>query len=236
MHNDLLQTSMTLSATVFYLIHNKSVLSKLQNQVRGTFATFEEIRSGSKLNSLQLLRACIDETLRMAPPVPSHLPREILSGGMIIDGHHLPAGTVVGVAPWSIHHNPEYFPDPFRYHPNRWLVEETPTSTSAQEKRDSVAHAKSASCAFSLGSRGCIGVRLAYLEISLALCALLWVYDISEAEEEGKSDQRRRQKSMGQRHEDIRGMEGMYQLWDHFVADRIGPTAQLQRRGGIDCL
>jgi cytochrome P450 len=41
-----------------------------------------------------------------------------------------------------------------------------------------VARARSAFAAFGLGLRGCIGENLAYMELSLALARMLWLYDI----------------------------------------------------------
>jgi hypothetical protein len=38
----------------------------LTDEIREAFADVEEIRGGAKLNSLVYVRACIDETLRLA--------------------------------------------------------------------------------------------------------------------------------------------------------------------------
>jgi hypothetical protein len=66
-------TSITLIAAFFYLLKNPRVLKKLTDEIREAFADVEEIRSRAKLNSLVYLRTSIDETLRLAPLVPTHL-------------------------------------------------------------------------------------------------------------------------------------------------------------------
>lgn len=87
-------TSTALTAAVFYLVHNPRVLEKLTREVRHAFNDVEEIRSGPTLAKLQYVRACIDEAMRLSPSVGGILPRQILHGGMEVDGHKLPEGTV----------------------------------------------------------------------------------------------------------------------------------------------
>lgn len=159
--------------------------------------------------------------MRMATPVPSHLPREVMAGGIEIDEYHFPAGTVVGVAPWAIHHNTQYYPEPFEFNPDRWIV------TNGNE--ESVGIARSAFCPFGIGPRGCAGKRVAYLELNLVLATLLWTYDMKLADP--GVDVAKRVRGDGKlRHRDVRDRKDVYQLWDHFVADREGPVIQLKRR------
>jgi cytochrome P450 len=161
-------SSTTLAGTFSYLTHNASVLEKLSKEIRATFKDVEEIRSGSQLNSCVYLRVCIDETLRFSPPVGGYLPREVLAGGMTIDGHHLPEGTVVGCAAYAIHHNAAYFSDSFEYQPERWL----------KSSKEELERQQSAFCPFSLGPRGCIGRNMAYMELMTAVARAVWLYDL----------------------------------------------------------
>ena len=45
------------------------------------------------------------------------LPRETLLGGLKIDGEWFPPGIDLGVPACTLHHNAEYFPDPFEFRP-----------------------------------------------------------------------------------------------------------------------
>ena len=208
----------TISAAYFYLLHNPDTLRKAESEVRSTFADLSEIKGGPKLNSCVYLQACIDETLRRAPPVPSALPRQVLPGGAEIDGQRVPAGTVVGVSAYAIHHDSTYFPEPMRFVPERWIPDATTGVT-----RESVSRARRAFCAFSLGSRGCLGKALGYLEVKTALAYLLFEYDVREAEDE-------RIGGGWPGLEEGRHRPDEYQLEECFGVDRKGPVVQFRKR------
>ncbi len=166
-------SSITMAAAFFYLTRRPKILAKLQHELRTTFSDVQEIYSGPHLNSCHYLRAVIDETLRMCPPVASDLPREVMAGGMEIDGQHYPAGAIVGTSAYAIHHSEECFADPFIFRPERWIV-----NSEQGVSAESVAAARAAFCPFSLGSRGCIGKPMAYAELSIALGRVFYLYDV----------------------------------------------------------
>jgi len=211
-------SSTTLSAIFFYLVHHPHVLKKLTSEIRSTFNDVEEIRTGATLNSLTYLRACIDETLRMSPPVAGLLARRVLPGGLDVDGYHLSEGIEVGTSSYAIHHTEEYFPAPFTFRPERWIVDEAAGITA-----ESVALAQSAFCPFSLGSRGCIGRGLAYVELSLAIARALFLYDVRQAvgDQTGEGDP-----ALGWG----RRLRGEYQIRDRFIAVRDGPILEFKPR------
>lgn len=165
-------SSVALSSTLFYLTHNPETAKRLVREVRAAFSNIEDIRPGSKLNSCQYLRACLDEAMRLSSP-SSTLPRKVLSGGIQVDGHLFPENTVVGVNHYSIHHVPEYYPEPFAYKPSRWIVD--PANGVTQE---SVDLARSAFCPFSIGPRACIARNMAYMELTLILGRIIYMYDM----------------------------------------------------------
>ena len=107
---------LAVAATIFYLVRDPAALSKLTKEVRAAFAGLDDIRN-PKLSALPYLGACIDETMRMCPPKASTLPREILTGGMMIDGHHIPEGVEVGTAIYVLHHDERIYPSPWHYRP-----------------------------------------------------------------------------------------------------------------------
>lgn len=206
-----------ISAAIFYFLHYPATLRKAVFEVRATFTDTSEIKIGPKLNGCVYLQACIDETLRRAPPVPSILPRHVLPGGIEIDGERIPSGIDVGVPSYAIHHDPEYYPEPWSFVPERWIPDEKTGVT-----QESVNQAKRAFCPFSLGSRGCLGKALGNLEVKIALALILFQFDIQEATDE----------RIGGGHSDLeegRHRPDEYQLEECFGVDRDGPVVQFRR-------
>jgi cytochrome P450 len=220
-------TSTTLTATIFYLLHNPDVLSTLTHEIRSSFSNIEEIRSGPQLNSCIYLRACIDEALRMSPPVGAVLPRCVLPGGLEVLGHKLPAGVGVGVPIYAIHHHVDFVPEPFAYNPSRWIIDDkrqkNSTHVASNESLDAL---HSVFNPFSLGSRGCIGRPMAYLELSLTLARLVWSCDMRLAPgDEGRIGGGNADLGIG------RERPGEFQMRDIFVSEKEGPLAQFRSRG-----
>lgn len=155
--------------------------------------------------------------MRLSPPVPNTLPRQVLRGGLILDGQQIPEGIVVATPHYTLHHNAEYFPEPFEYRPERWIVD--PPRVTEQD----VAVAHSAFCPFSIGPRSCIGRGMAYMELRTTLARTLFLYDMRLAPgttlgEGGPDLERGRQRA------------GEYQLKDTFTSMRDGPMVEFRLR------
>lgn len=67
-------TATLLSGLTYLLLKHPRVLQKLVNEIRTRFQSEEEIDYAG-VNSLDYMLACIDETFRLYPPVPSALLR-----------------------------------------------------------------------------------------------------------------------------------------------------------------
>jgi cytochrome P450 len=73
-------TATALSGLVARLIWKPSCYEKLTKEIRAAFATEAEITFKSVMN-LTYMNACIEETLRVHPPVPAGPPRIVPPGG-----------------------------------------------------------------------------------------------------------------------------------------------------------
>lgn len=243
-------TSLTLAATFFYLVHNPRVMEALIEEVRSACSSgdMDQI-SPSQLIGLPYLRAVVDETLRLSPPVPSLLPREVLKGGMNIDGNYIPEGTIVGVSAYAIHRNPEYFPEPDKFHPERWVATDVDSGNSLSSEvrtQHSVSIARQAFVSFSQGTRGCIGRQLAYYELHTALALILHRFEIRLARDpftqkpmmdstdwrEGLTDVMDPKVAEEDKKEcrRERQTEEQFQLFDRFLSDRNGPMIEFRER------
>jgi cytochrome P450 len=212
-------TACVLSGCIFHLLHNPETLNRLTKDIRAQFDTVEDIRpSNPTLGSLSYLRACIDETMRMSPPALGPLPRKVQPGGAIIDGKFYPAGVEVAVTTYALHHREENFPDSFCFRPERWIVQ---TETGVSE--GDVAAAQAAFAPFSIGTRGCIGKNLAYVELTTAVARLLWQFDIKLVQTELAGEGKVAQGWGRRRNSD-------YQMADFFIAERDGPLVAFRDR------
>ncbi|CZR70108.1 related to cytochrome P450 67 [Phialocephala subalpina] len=207
---------LTLSACVFYLLDNPHTLQHLMKEIRDSFPSMEEIQS-PKLASLPYLHACIEETLRMNPPKASSLPREVLKGGLTIDGEFIPKGITVGTPLYVLHHDPTVFPDPWSFKPERWVV-----SPSQGNTAEMVAGAKAACAPFLVGPMNCIGKNMSYIALKLALAHLLFSNDLRVCGElsGGGSDVA----------EEGRQRKNEYQMRDWILGFRDGPMVEIKTR------
>lgn len=73
----------------FLLLTNPAAMAKLTAEIRGAFKSESDIDFAS-VSTLPYLLACLDEALRMYPPVPAGLPRVVPKGGASIAGHYVP--------------------------------------------------------------------------------------------------------------------------------------------------
>lgn len=203
-------TSTSLAATFFYLTRpeNAPATAKLVAELKRTFSNVKDIRNGSKLNECVYLRACLDEAMRLSPPLPGPLPRTVLPGGTIIDGHLIPAGTGVAVSVYALHQNPLYFPQPEKFLPERWLAPE-------------IAEQQSAFMAFSTGTRVCLGKNMAYAEMCTVIARAFWLFAFEAV---GPSGGRGKVEFGGE------GRDGFFELRDFLMAENDGPVLRVSKR------
>ncbi|KAF4980974.1 hypothetical protein FZEAL_3131 [Fusarium zealandicum] len=213
-------TAISTAAAFFYLSRNPEVQGKLAKEITSAFSSADEIKSGTTLHSCRYLKAFIEETLRMSPPVPADLSREVEKGGIVVDGQYIPEGIKVSTVSYCMHHNPEFYPEPFKFRPERWIVDENDKTGASAE---SVALAQSAYMPFSAGPRGCIGKNLAYLEMNLVLAKIIYNFEIRRDPTSNLG---------GGSPEAVEGRRTVdqYQLYDIFVGIRDGPMVQLSKR------
>ena len=216
-------TSTAMAATLFYLVRHPHALKKVTEEIRAKFDDVEAICHGPALGSCTYLRACIDEAMRLSPSVGGILPREVLPGGITVEGENIPAGTVIGTPHYTIHHNDAYYPSPFDYVPERWLVGAINPLSGRPTTEEEVALAQSAFCPFSIGPRGCIGKGLAYVEMTNTLARTMYLYDMRKAvgivdPGEGKPG-----------NEWGRHRPGEFQLVDTFTSAKNGPMVEFRK-------
>jgi cytochrome P450 len=84
-------TATSLCGLTYYLLKNPTKLARLQKEIRATFSSLDDMHI-TELAQLPYLQACIDEGLRIYPPVSIGLHRNTPRGGAMVAGHWVPGG------------------------------------------------------------------------------------------------------------------------------------------------
>ncbi|CAI7590979.1 unnamed protein product [Penicillium glandicola] len=159
-------TATALSGLLYQLLMMPEKMKILVEEVRGRFEKDSDIDMRA-LEHMTYLNACVEEGLRVYPPVPGGLPRVTPSEGLLVCGEHIPGKTAVSVNHWATYRNAQNFRLPNQFIPERWIGDEFATDN------------KAAFQPFSFGPRNCIGKNLAYHEIRLILAKVLYNFDFS---------------------------------------------------------
>lgn len=211
-------TAISLSGIFFYLTGDSWRYQKLVNEILTTFDAVEDIVHGPKLLGCKYLKACVDEGMRLTPPGPSEVPREVLPGGIQIKGEYYPARTIVSTVNWATSRNQEVYGDPEVFRPERWIVDSSTGVTQEEVSRIRVNFHP-----FLTGPGNCIGKNLATMEILIIVARTLFRFDVQRvpgstlgcgAPELGWGARDRRQ----------------LQLGDAYLSLRHGPEVQFRKR------
>ncbi|RDA88257.1 hypothetical protein CP532_0364 [Ophiocordyceps camponoti-leonardi (nom. inval.)] len=162
-------TATALSGLLYFLSEDAERCRLVMSEVRSGFASRDEIGIRDCL-SLQYLCACVEETLRLYPPVADLPPR--VSPGAIVGGQYVPAGTRIFVSLPATFRNPAHFKDASSFRPERWLPKSHPLYDAAFDNDNRLAVRP-----FSYGSRDCLGQSLAYAEMRLIAARFLFAFD-----------------------------------------------------------
>jgi len=108
-------------------------------------------------DSEEYLTATIQETLRRRPVLPNNAPR-LVKQPVTIGGWEYPTGVCVVANAYLVHHDPDIYPDPYAFRPERFLEEQPGTYTWIP---------------FGGGRRRCLGASFALVEMKIVLSAIL---------------------------------------------------------------
>ncbi|MBI5513706.1 MAG: cytochrome P450 [Deltaproteobacteria bacterium] len=112
----------------------------------------EEVTGAEDPQRLPYLDAVLKEVLRMRPVIPAVGRR--LSAPLTLRGRHYPTGTLLVPSSYLVHHNPEVYPDPKVFRPERFLDRKSDPYTFFP---------------FGGGVRRCLGMAFAQFEMKVVL-------------------------------------------------------------------
>lgn len=91
-------TATLLTATTYFLLTNPVYYEKVVSEVRSSFSNARDITLVS-VSKLSWMLACLKESNRMFPVVPSWLPRRLVKGNAVIAGDVVPEGVSAPIQP-----------------------------------------------------------------------------------------------------------------------------------------
>ncbi|ODM94629.1 Cytochrome P450 4C1 [Orchesella cincta] len=163
-------TATTLQFLMFLLALYPEEQAKCREEVDKVFEDVSLCPNGElshdALASLKHLERCIFETLRIFSVV-FLIARKLETPLTIDDQLELPVGTNVLIFLQGIQTNPEYYPDPLQFKPERFLVE------------NSQGRSQYAYLPFSAGPRNCIGFKFGLMEVKVLASWILRHFLIS---------------------------------------------------------
>ena len=152
--------SVTMAWATYYILRHPTIKERLITELKAIDGPL----TYSSLNKIKLLEGILNEVLRMHPPIGVAMPRDVPTGGAEICGIYVPGGTSVGVPAFTIGRNPEVYPNPNTWDPDRWLTAD--------------ANMKTCFLGWGAGSRKCIGINLAMMFMSKLIGELFLRYDL----------------------------------------------------------
>lgn len=149
-------TAVLMSWTWMLLSQNPGIEAKLHEELDRVLesrpATLDDV------DKLVYTRYVVTEAMRLYPPAYG-FGRQAIEDNTV-GPYRVRKGTIIGLSPFIMHRQPEWYPNPDSFDPDRWTPER------------SAGLPKFAYCPFGGGTRKCIGDQFAWMEATLILATI----------------------------------------------------------------
>jgi cytochrome P450 len=149
-------TANALTWTWYLLSQHADVEARLHEEIDSALGG--SLPTAGDVARLPYIEMVFAESMRLYPPAWT-LGRRVLTD-YPIGPYTVPANAIVLMSPWVMHHDSRFFPDPFKFDPERWTPE-------ARESRPKFSYFP-----FGGGPRVCIGEQFAWMEGALLIATL----------------------------------------------------------------
>ncbi|EAT39034.1 AAEL009133-PA [Aedes aegypti] len=163
----------TSRTTMSYCLYELSLNQEVQNRARKCIQSAVAKHDGLNYEALMdmpYLEQCINESLRKYPPISNALRSTTKDYAVPGTEVILKKGTDVIVPIYAIHHDPEYYPDPELFDPDRFSADQC-----AKRKPFTF-------MPFGEGPRMCVASRFGMMETKIGLAAMLMSFRFSKCE------------------------------------------------------
>jgi cytochrome P450 len=156
-------TVTTLKWAFLYLILNPDVQEKIFKEIQSVIGSDKKPQLTDKVN-MPYTQAAINEIQRMGNIVPINLVHTVFQDTQV-GKYRIPEGVVVIPQISSVHMDADYFPDPDKFDPKRYLDSDEKSITKIDQL-----------VPFSMGKRICLGESLAKMELFLIITSMVQRY------------------------------------------------------------
>lgn len=156
----------TLRWFLLYMAREQHVQQRLQEELRGLSAK----PTLAELEPIVFLRACLSEVQRIRSVVPLGIPHGV-ERDLTVGDYFVQRGSMVLVLQWAIHMNPEVWPEPEQFRPERFINADGEYVAPAQF------------IPFQTGKRMCPGDELARMVLTLFAGRILSRFHVQIEEE-----------------------------------------------------
>ncbi|CAL1289564.1 unnamed protein product [Larinioides sclopetarius] len=164
-------TASTLSYVSYLLALHPEIQTKLYVELREILQSTKGELTYEALQEMKYLDNVISESMRLYPAV-TRLERMTVSDCKLGNsGITVPKGMIVTIPIYAIQRDPNLFPDPEKFDPDRFTPEE-------RAKRDPCAFMP-----FGAGPRNCVGMRFALMEVKVCLAYVIANFKIMRCPE-----------------------------------------------------
>jgi cytochrome P450 len=160
-------TANALTWTLYLLSQNPSVESKLYEELCSILGNNNSNNSNNgkyriptieDVSKLEYTEKVFRESMRLYPPAWT-IGRQVISDYKV-DKYIMPAGSIILMSQYVMHHNPRYFSDPDSFNPDRW----------SKEMKSNLP--RFSYFPFGGGIRGCVGEPFAWIEGILVIATI----------------------------------------------------------------
>ncbi|KAF2183530.1 cytochrome P450 [Zopfia rhizophila CBS 207.26] len=151
-------TAFALNIAAFHIINTPRIYERLHAELVNALPNRADLEL-TELEKLSYLKACIMEAVRMSYGLSARNPRTH-NKPLQYKQYTIPAGTCIAMTIPDVSHDEEIFPESRTYIPERWLGE--------PKTRDGIPLERFM-VSFGRGTRSCLGINLAWVELYLTL-------------------------------------------------------------------
>nr|XP_028600101.1 cytochrome P450 4V2-like [Podarcis muralis] len=167
-------TTAAMNWCIYLLARHPEAQRKVHHELDEIFGNSDRHVTMDDMKQLRYLDCVIKEALRLFPSVPLFARK--LSEECYIRGFRVPKGVDALILPFALHRDPDVFPEPEEFRPERFFPE------------NAAGRHPYAYVPFSAGPRNCIGQRFAQMEEKTILATILRRFSVESAQRRDQLD------------------------------------------------